>query len=91
MYANLEEIQEYKHSIILVEDDLDISNVLAGHFALAKFNVHKTTSASGCIDEIKELDNKVDVIFINGTIDADRGPMLIVNIKKISNNTTSKY
>jgi hypothetical protein len=37
---------EQKHSTILVEDDVDISNILAGHFALAKFKVYKVYSAS---------------------------------------------
>lgn len=76
--------EEHKHSIILVEDDPDVSNILAGHFALAKFKVHKTTTAQECLTKLKEFDNKVDVILINGTIAADRGPMLIVNIRKLN-------
>lgn len=74
--------EEHKHSIILVEDDLDVSNILAGHFTLAKFKVYKTTTAEECLSKLKEFDNKVDIILINGTIAADRGPMLIVNIRK---------
>ena len=73
-----------KHTIILVEDDIDVSNILAGHFNLAKFRVYKTASAAGCLDKLKESDNKVDAILINGTIAADRGPMLIVNIRKLT-------
>lgn len=73
-----------KHSIILVEDDVDVSNILAGHFTLAKFNVFKAKSAGACLDKLKELDYKVDVVFMNGAIAADRGPMLIVNIRKVS-------
>ena len=74
----------YKHSIVLVEDDIDVSNILAGHFVLAKYNVYKTTSASECLEKLKELDNKVDVVLVNGRIAADRGAMLITNIKKLS-------
>ena len=73
-----------KHSIILVEDDIDVSNILAGHFNLAKFKVYKTASAVECLDKLKELNSKVDIILINGTIAADRGPMLIVNIRKLN-------
>jgi DNA-binding response OmpR family regulator len=72
-----------KHSIILVEDDIDVSNILAGHFTLAKFKVYKTASATECLDKLKELNNRVDIILINGSI-ADRGPMLIVNIRKLT-------
>lgn len=57
--------EEQKHSIILVEDDIDVSSILVGHFALAKFNVYKTLNASECLDTIKELDNKVDVVLID--------------------------
>jgi len=73
-----------KHSIILVEDDIDVSNILAGHFNLAKFKVYKTASAIECLAKLKELNNRVDIILINGTIAADRGPMLIVNIRKLN-------
>jgi len=76
--------ESYKHSIVLVEDDIDVSSILAGHFALAKYNVYKTTSASEGLEKLKELDNKVDVVLVNGRIAADRGAMLIANIKKLS-------
>jgi len=76
--------EESKHSIILVEDDLDVSNILAGHFTLAKFKVYKTASAQECLSKLKEFDNKVDIILINGAIAADRGAMLIVNIRKLN-------
>ncbi|HKR74236.1 MAG TPA: response regulator [Candidatus Nitrosocosmicus sp.] len=76
---------DHKHSIILVEDDIDVSNILAGHFTLTKFKVFKAKSAEACLDKLKELDYKVDVVFVNGAIAADRGPMLIVNIRKVSN------
>jgi DNA-binding response OmpR family regulator len=79
-----ESSEEHKHSIILVEDDPDVSNILAGHFTLAKFKVHKTTTAQECLSKLNEFDNKVDIILINGTIAADRGPMLIVNIRKLN-------
>lgn len=75
---------DYKHSIVLVEDDIDVSNILAGHFALAKYNVYKTTSASECLEKLKDLDNKVDVVLMNGRIASVRGAMLIVNIKKLN-------
>lgn len=75
---------DYKHSIVLVEDDIDVCNILAGHFALARYNVYKTASASECLEKLNELDNNVDVVLMNGRIAADRGAMLIVNIKKLN-------
>lgn len=75
---------DHKHSIILVEDDIDVTNILAGHFTLTKFKVFKANSAEACLDKLEELDYKVDVVFVNGAIAADRGPMLIVNIRKVS-------
>ena len=50
---------------------LTYSNILAGHFTLAKFKVYKTASAIECLDKLKELNNRVDIILINGTIAAD--------------------
>ena len=75
---------EYRHSILLVEDDIDISNLLAGYFSLAKYRVVKTRSTTECIDKLKELDNKVDIVLMNGKIASDRGAMLIVNIKNLN-------
>ncbi|MGD9673878.1 MAG: response regulator [Candidatus Nitrosocosmicus sp.] len=77
---------DHNHSIVLVEDDIDVSNILAGHFALAKYKVFKTTSASECLLKLKENDNKIDVVLMNGKIASDRGAMLIVNIKKLDLN-----
>ena len=68
----------------MVDDDIDVSNVLAGYFTLAKFNVYKAISAEECLEKLKELESKVDAILVNGTIAADRGPILIVNIKKLN-------
>ena len=76
--------EDIKHSIVLVDDDIDVSNVLAGYFTLAKFNVYKSISAEECLEKLKELESKVDAILVNGTIAADRGPILIVNIKKLN-------
>lgn len=78
--------KDRKHSILLVEDDVDVTHILAGHFALAKFKIYKTTSAQECLDKLKDLDYRVDVVLVNGSIAADNGPMLIVNIRKHSLN-----
>lgn len=88
-YSNTNELynsisEDIKHSIILVDDDIDVTNILAGHFALANFKVYKVISAEECLAKLKELESKVDVVLVNGNIAADRGPMLIVNIKKLN-------
>jgi DNA-binding response OmpR family regulator len=76
--------EDHKHSIILVEEDIEVSHILAGHFVLANFRVYKTSSAPECLDKLKELESKVDAVLINGSIAADRVPILIVNIKKLN-------
>ncbi|HEX5186628.1 MAG TPA: response regulator [Nitrososphaeraceae archaeon] len=73
-----------RHSIIIVDNDTNVSNLLAGYFTLAKFRVIKTTSATECIDKLKEFENKIDIVFMDGKIASDRGAMLIINIKKLS-------
>lgn len=84
MYSSPDENQ--KHSIVLVDDDADVSNILAGYFTLAKYKVYKTSSAVECLEKIKGLQNKVDAVIVNGNIAADRGSMLIVSIKKLNLN-----
>jgi len=73
---------ESKHSIILVEDNIRIRDLLTGYFALAKYDTYEASTSNECLEIIKRLYNKVDVVLVNGNIAADIGPMLIVNIKK---------
>lgn len=36
------------------------------------------------MNKIKELDDKVDFVFVSGTIAEDRGAVLIIKVKKIN-------
>jgi DNA-binding response OmpR family regulator len=46
--------------------------------------MYKVYSAEECLNKLNELEAKVDVIFVNGKIAADRAAMLIVKIKRIN-------
>jgi DNA-binding response OmpR family regulator len=72
------------HVVIITDEDRDVNLVLSATLKLNKFDVHKTYSAEECLDKLKELKGKVDVIFVNGKIAADRAAMLIVKIKRIN-------
>jgi DNA-binding response OmpR family regulator len=72
------------HTAILADDDRDVNLVLAAVLKLKKFDVHKVYSAEECLDKLKELEAKVDVICINGKIAADRAAMVIVKSKRIN-------
>ena len=72
------------HTAMVVDDDKDVNLVLAAVLKLKKFDVHKVYSAEECLDKLKELEAKVDVICVNGKIAADRAAMLIVKIKRIN-------
>jgi DNA-binding NtrC family response regulator len=72
------------HIAIIVDDDKDVNLILSATLKLKKFDVHKTYSAEECLDKLKELKGKVDVIFVNGKIAADRAAMLIIKIKRIN-------
>lgn len=72
------------HTAIVVDDDRDVNLLLAAILKLKKFDVHKVYSAEECLDKLKELEAKVDVICVNGKIAADRAAMLIVKIKRIN-------
>ena len=53
---------------IVADDDRDVNLVLTGILKLKKFDVYKVYSAEECLDKLKELEAKVDVICINGKI-----------------------
>ena len=72
------------HIAIVVDDDRDVNLVLSAILKLNKFEVHKVFSAEECLNKLNELEAKIDVIFINGKIAADRAAMLIVKIKRIN-------
>lgn len=72
------------HTAIVVDDDRDVNIVLAGILKLKKFDVHKVYSAEECLEKLKELEAKVDVIYVNGKIAADRAATLILKVKRIN-------
>jgi DNA-binding response OmpR family regulator len=72
------------HTAIVVDDDRDVNIVLAAILKLKKFDVHKVYSAEECLDKLKELEAKVDVICVNGKIAADRAATLILKVKRIN-------
>ncbi len=72
------------HTAIVVDDDRDVNIVLSATLKLKRFDVHKVYDADNCLNKLNELERKVDVVFVNGKIAADRGAMLIVKIKRIN-------
>jgi DNA-binding response OmpR family regulator len=72
------------HTAIVVDDDRDVNLVLSATLKLKKFDVHKVYDAEECLNKLNKLEGKVDVIFVNGKIAADRAAMLIVKIKRIN-------
>jgi DNA-binding response OmpR family regulator len=73
-----------KLRIIIVDENRDITSVLAGTFGLKGYEVYKTYSADECSNKLNELDGKAEIIFIDGKIAADRAAMLIIKVKRIS-------
>src|SRR5690349_17640033 len=72
------------HTAIDVDDERDVNIVLAGILKLKKFDVHKVYSAQECLEKLKDLEAKVDVIDVNGKIAADRAATLILKLKRIN-------
>jgi DNA-binding response OmpR family regulator len=73
-----------KLRIIIADENRDITSILAGTFDLKGYEVYKTYSADECFNKLNESDDKVDIIFIDGKIAADRAAMLIIKVKRIS-------
>jgi len=59
---------------------------LAGTFGLKGYEVHKTYNAEECLNKVSELDGKVDIVFVDGKIAADRAAILIIKVKRINSN-----
>jgi DNA-binding response OmpR family regulator len=72
--------------ILIVEDDREINSLITAVCRLNGYESYMNFSAEKCLAQIGELHNKVDVIYINGTIAADKGAMLISKVKQIDNN-----
>lgn len=47
------------------------------------YETHQALSATECIDKVKELNDVIDAIVVNGNIAADRSVMLIQNVMKM--------
>jgi DNA-binding NtrC family response regulator len=72
--------------VILSLEHEDSLSTMAGTLWLKGCNVYKTKSAAECLEQIKDLESKVDVVITTSKIAVDREFMLIANIKKMDYN-----
>ena len=73
-----------KPKIMLVEDNVDASSVLAGTLYLKGCDVYKTEGAETCLKTLTDLNGKVDVIVISQETVGNNDMNLIIGIKKIN-------
>ena len=72
--------------VILSLEHEDSLTTMSGTLWLKGCEVYKTKSATECLEQIKDLDSKVDVVITTSKIAVDRESMLIANIKKMDYN-----
>ena len=73
--------------VIVADDDTNVADYLRAAFRLAGFEAYTAKSAEECLEQIKKIGiNKVDIVAMDGRLASDRAAMLIVNIKKLSQN-----
>ena len=75
-----------KLRIIIVDENKDVVSTVAGTFGLKGYEVYKAYSAEECFNKVNEVDGKLDIVFIDGRIAADRAAMLIIKVKRINSN-----
>jgi DNA-binding NtrC family response regulator len=75
-----------KPIVILSLEHEDSLSTMAGTLWLKGCNVYKTKSATECLEQIKDLESKVDVVITTSKIAVDREFMLVANIKKMDYN-----
>jgi DNA-binding response OmpR family regulator len=73
-----------KPRIFIVQENEDANLVLTGMLWLKGCEPFKFTNGEECLEKLKEMEGKVDVVIISGSIACERNLMLIVNIKKIN-------
>ena len=75
-----------KPTLLLALENEDSLSTMAGILWLKGCNVHKAKTATECLEQIKKLDLKVDVVITSSEIALDRDSMLITNVKKMDIN-----
>ena len=75
-----------KVTILIADENKDVALLAAATFILKGYEVYKTYSAEECLTKLQELKEKINVVFMDGKIAADRGAMVIVNVKRINPN-----
>src|SRR5690349_10643582 len=70
--------------VIIVEDNPDVSTILAALLTLKGAETYKTNSAQECLDRLDELGGQVDAIGMNGSIAMQQGGLLISRIKEVN-------
>ena len=75
-----------KPRVIIVDNDPDTTNLLAGVFKLKRLQVFKAPTAEACLEILNAQFGKIDCMVVDGEIAEDRGAMLIVNARRISKN-----
>ena len=76
-----------KPRVFIVQEHEDANLVLNGLLWLKGCESHTFTNGKDCLEKMSQLEGKIDVIVIGGNIASDRNLTLIINIKKINNNT----
>ncbi len=71
-------------NVIIAEDDPHVAFLMMGAFKMAGYLPHNPATPEECLAKVRELGDRLDAIIINGTLAADRGVMLIVNIRNIN-------
>jgi DNA-binding response OmpR family regulator len=79
-------VTSQKPTAVLALGNEDATSAMAGVLWLKGCNVYKAKSAANCLEQIKNLDSKVDVLIASSEIALDRNSMLIMNIKKMNLN-----
>jgi DNA-binding response OmpR family regulator len=76
-----------KPRVFIVQENEDANLLLNGLLWLKGCESHKFTNGKECLEKISQFEGKVDVVIIGDNIASDRSLTLIINIKKINNNT----
>ncbi|MGI0019368.1 MAG: response regulator [Nitrososphaera sp.] len=69
--------------VIVCDNNPELNAYIRSAFMMDGYETHQALSATECIDKVKELNDVIDAIVVNGNIAADRSVMLIQNVMKM--------
>jgi DNA-binding response OmpR family regulator len=76
-----------KPKVLIVTENNDVNAQLAGILWLKGMIAYKASNFENCLNKVNDLNGKLDAVIMSNEMAADRAARLIINIKKVNQQT----